>query len=357
MLQRGIGIAVGALVTLVLLVIMAADPMAGLHHAARHRRRGAILLADRHRLLAGPPRQAASRGPGLGRGAATARPAGQGRLIDSPQDRAAISCGPGDGRRLTDRPRGDLVSSGPGAGSPVGHKERTGRVTAHDDRAYFRPDIEGLRAVAIGIVLLYHAGVPGADGGFIGVDVFFVISGFLITGLLVREWSSSGRIDLLGLLCPALPPTAAGGPADARGHDRRLVPGPLQPALPRRGRRRGGCRAVRLQSPLRGQRHRLPGRRGGALAGAALLVAERRGAVLPLLAARSSSWRCASWPCAGWACSSVSWSLCPSGWPSSGPTWPRRGPSSRCPRGPGSWGSGRSSRWASSACREGRRTC
>ncbi len=70
-------------------------------------------------------------------------------------------------------------------------------MKAHDDKAYFRPDIEGLRAVAIGAVLLYHAGVPGADGGFIGVDVFFVISGFLITGLLVREWSATGRIDLL----------------------------------------------------------------------------------------------------------------------------------------------------------------
>ena len=50
--------------------------------------------------------------------------------------------------------------------------------------------------MAIGAVLLYHAGVPGADGGFVGVDVFFVISGFLITGLLVREWSSAGRIDV-----------------------------------------------------------------------------------------------------------------------------------------------------------------
>ncbi len=64
------------------------------------------------------------------------------------------------------------------------------------ERSYFRPDIEGLRAVAIGAVLLFHAGVPFADGGFIGVDVFFVISGFLITGLLVREWNGSGRIDL-----------------------------------------------------------------------------------------------------------------------------------------------------------------
>ncbi|KGM13252.1 acyltransferase family protein [Cellulomonas bogoriensis] len=60
----------------------------------------------------------------------------------------------------------------------------------------FRPDIEGLRAVAIGLVLLYHAGVPGVDGGFVGVDVFFVISGFLITGLLVREVERTGRVRL-----------------------------------------------------------------------------------------------------------------------------------------------------------------
>jgi peptidoglycan/LPS O-acetylase OafA/YrhL len=65
-----------------------------------------------------------------------------------------------------------------------------------DRGAWFRPDIEGLRAVAIGAVLLYHVGVPWAAGGFVGVDVFFVISGFLITGLLVREWSARGTIDL-----------------------------------------------------------------------------------------------------------------------------------------------------------------
>ena len=51
----------------------------------------------------------------------------------------------------------------------------------------FRPDVEGLRVVAVVAVLLYHAGVPSFGGGYVGVDVFFVISGFLITGLLVRE--------------------------------------------------------------------------------------------------------------------------------------------------------------------------
>ena len=60
----------------------------------------------------------------------------------------------------------------------------------------FRPDIEGLRAVAVIAVVLFHAGLPGVGGGFIGVDVFFVVSGFLITGLLWREASSSGTVRL-----------------------------------------------------------------------------------------------------------------------------------------------------------------
>ena len=79
------------------------------------------------------------------------------------------------------------------------------RTKANDDpsgtgsspaRAGFRPDIEGLRAVAVVAVVLFHAGVPGVDGGFVGVDVFFVISGFLITGLLWREVSSAGTVRL-----------------------------------------------------------------------------------------------------------------------------------------------------------------
>ncbi|HEY2052336.1 MAG TPA: acyltransferase family protein [Solirubrobacterales bacterium] len=62
----------------------------------------------------------------------------------------------------------------------------------------FRPDIEGLRAVAIVAVLLCHAGVPFLAGGYVGVDVFFVISGFLITRLLIGELDRSGTISLRG---------------------------------------------------------------------------------------------------------------------------------------------------------------
>jgi peptidoglycan/LPS O-acetylase OafA/YrhL len=60
----------------------------------------------------------------------------------------------------------------------------------------FRPDIEGLRAVAVLAVVFFHFDVPGIGGGFIGVDVFFVISGFLITGLLWRDMSTTGSIRL-----------------------------------------------------------------------------------------------------------------------------------------------------------------
>ena len=62
----------------------------------------------------------------------------------------------------------------------------------------FRPDIEGLRAIAVVAVVLFHARFLGVHGGFIGVDVFFVVSGFLITRLLIGELAATGRLSLAG---------------------------------------------------------------------------------------------------------------------------------------------------------------
>jgi peptidoglycan/LPS O-acetylase OafA/YrhL len=76
-----------------------------------------------------------------------------------------------------------------GLGSPASAGE-------HERGPGFRPDVEGLRAVAVLAVVLFHAQVPGLPGGFVGVDVFFVISGFLITGMLWREVERTGRLRL-----------------------------------------------------------------------------------------------------------------------------------------------------------------
>ncbi|MCA2265744.1 acyltransferase [Mycobacterium marseillense] len=85
------------------------------------------------------------------------------------------------------------------ASSATASKTVAGDAAGGDQRSQtgFRPDIEGLRAVAVLAVVLFHCSAPGLGGGFVGVDVFFVISGFLITGMLWREASTAGTVRLL----------------------------------------------------------------------------------------------------------------------------------------------------------------
>ena len=62
----------------------------------------------------------------------------------------------------------------------------------------FRPDIEGLRGIAVLLVVAFHAHIQLWRGGFLGVDIFFVLSGYLITALLLQELESSGTLNLVG---------------------------------------------------------------------------------------------------------------------------------------------------------------
>lgn len=78
------------------------------------------------------------------------------------------------------------------ATAPAVLVESPGEAKSHFN---YRPDIDGLRAVAVVLVVLYHAGVPGFTGGYVGVDVFFVISGYLITSVLLRQ-GMAGQLNL-----------------------------------------------------------------------------------------------------------------------------------------------------------------
>lgn len=62
-------------------------------------------------------------------------------------------------------------------------------------RLGYVPSLDGLRGVAVAIVVVYHARVGTLHGGFLGVDLFFVLSGFLITAILLKEWLRADRID------------------------------------------------------------------------------------------------------------------------------------------------------------------
>jgi len=79
---------------------------------------------------------------------------------------------------------------------PPGPSTETASSPSAGTKPSFRPDVQGLRAIAVLTVIAGHAGLPFLPGGFVGVDVFFVISGFLISSLLFREVDRDGQVSL-----------------------------------------------------------------------------------------------------------------------------------------------------------------
>ena len=96
----------------------------------------------------------------------------------------------------------------------------------------YQPALDGVRAVAVSAVLLFHGGVPGFEGGYLGVSVFFTLSGYLITSLLLHEHQRSGTIDLPGFYTRRL---------------RRLLPASMMCLG-------GRCPARRVHGPVRRRR-------------------------------------------------------------------------------------------------------
>ena len=150
-----------------------------------------------------------------------------------------------------------------------------------------QPALDGVRALALVLVLFFHAGFTWMPAGYMGVSVFFTLSGYLITSLLLDEFESSASDRARRVLLAPLETAAAGRPALPRGHRhapvRRSVPRGATPA----GRPDGGDAAgLQLDRTVTGGELRRAVHRVGrrAVAGQALLVAGDRGAVLPAVA-------------------------------------------------------------------------
>ena len=99
---------------------------------------------------------------------------------------------PGDGCAMSACSIFHGVCSWPGAYAPA--LERCPVLVVKDFKLHYNPALDGLRGVAILLVILSHSHAPLFDGAFFGVDLFFVLSGYLITSLLLMENESEGRI-------------------------------------------------------------------------------------------------------------------------------------------------------------------
>ena len=141
-----------------------------------------------------------------------------GRSCDRPRSGRRIGRRPGDGRGHAGRSRGHeslLHRTVPRRTAGTRSGSRRGIVP-------YRPALDGIRAIAVPSVVAYHLQLPWMRGGFLGVDVFFVLSGYLITSLLLAEHAATGRISLRAVLDAQSPPAASGAAvADRRGRARR----------------------------------------------------------------------------------------------------------------------------------------
>ena len=80
----------------------------------------------------------------------------------------------------------------------------------------YQPGLDGLRGLAVGVVVLFHLGIGAVGGGFLAVSLFFTLSGVLIGTLMLAELDSTGRFDLRALLGATRPSPAAGRVGGAR---------------------------------------------------------------------------------------------------------------------------------------------
>ncbi len=204
-------------------------------------------------------------------------------------------------------------------------QERRATPRAPASRGEYRPDIDGIRGAAAIMVMGFHAKVPGFEGAYIGLDLFFVVSGYVITGLLMYEFTKTGSDQVGRVLRPPRAPADPGQGDDAHRRPGRSATSSSRPprwaaTAPQQQTAQlgGGRRGLRLQLLLP---RRQPGRRRRLLhpparhrRAAAHLVALGRGAVLPRPPDRDPA-RLAGSP----SCSGCRWSApC-----SSSRSWPR----------------------------------
>ena len=118
----------------------------------------------------------------------------------TPEVRSTRRNPPAAGRRdgaRTRRPQhADPSRGGRPAPNAVGRDQRKAAKAPERPKSRYIPALDGLRAFAVLAVIAYHMGMPWAKGGLLGVTVFFVLSGYLITSLLVIEFQGTGRINL-----------------------------------------------------------------------------------------------------------------------------------------------------------------